>query len=52
MNALFKDVGISKYIKLTRLRWAGHVIRREDQETSRLLAQPLGSMKAKTALEG
>ena len=36
---------IRKYIKLTRYRWAGDMIRKEDQEISKklLLAQPLGS---------
>ena len=40
----------SKYIKLTRLKWAGHVIRKESQEISKktLLAQPLYSRKDRT----
>ena len=44
LYALFKDVEISKHIKLTRFRWACHVIRKEDQEISKniLLAQTLG----------
>jgi hypothetical protein len=46
LYALFKVVEIRNYMKLTRLRWAGRVMRNEDQETSKkilLLAQPLDS---------
>lgn len=44
---LFKDVDISKFIKLTRLRWAGHVRRKEDSEICKMIwsAQPEGSRK-------
>ena len=29
LYALFEDVDISKYTRLNRLKWAGHVIRKE-----------------------
>jgi hypothetical protein len=32
LYSLFHDVDIIKRIKINRLRWAGHVIRREDEE--------------------
>ncbi|PSN35196.1 hypothetical protein C0J52_22960, partial [Blattella germanica] len=44
---LFKDVDISKFIKLTRLRWAEHVRRKEDSEICKMIwsGQPEGSRK-------
>ena len=44
---MFKEIEISKHIKLTRLRWAGHVIRNDDQEISKKIffTQPFGSRK-------
>ena len=41
--ALLKDVKIRKYIGLTRPRWTGHVMKKEDQELSKtiLLSQSL-----------
>ena len=37
----------SQYIKITRLRWAGYEVRKEDQEIRKkiLLAEPVGSRK-------
>ena len=43
----FKYIEFSKYLKLIRLRCAGHVARNEDREIGKmiLLAQPFGSRK-------
>ena len=47
LYALFKDVEISWFIKITRLRWAGHVRRKDDFEICKRIwsTQPEGSRK-------
>jgi hypothetical protein len=42
--SLFNDVDIIKRIKINRLRWAGHVIRKENEETIKriMLVKPKG----------
>ena len=47
LYALFKDVEISRFIKLTRLQWAGHVRRKEDFEICKRIwsTQPEDSRK-------
>jgi hypothetical protein len=44
---LFNDVDIIERIKINRLRWAGHVIRRENEEIIKriMLAKPEGKRK-------
>ena len=43
LYALFKDKEVSKHIKLSKLGWTGHVMRKKDQEISKQLL--LGNRK-------
>jgi hypothetical protein len=47
IHSLFNDADIIKRIKINRLRWAGHVIRRENEEIEEkiMLVKPEGKMK-------
>jgi hypothetical protein len=47
LYSLFNDVDIIKRTKINRLRWAGHVVRRENKENIKRirLVKPEGKMK-------
>ena len=47
LYTLYKDNDIITYIKISRLRWAGHIIRLEDQNPARSLCCSSRRKKAK-----